>query len=181
MSFRNRLLLIFTVAIVAAVGMVEWLISGITRESFERTETQRVDALVAQFQKEFTRRKEEIVRAVNAVANSESLANIASAVDYSPFVNDATQLAASHKLDLLELVAADGSIISSAEWPARFGYKEDWLTGDGDWKSRGAFLKGEEVPTGVVLSLVAVGVTSVGDQKVSVVGGQILDSGFLST
>ncbi len=101
MSFRARLLLIFTVAIVAAVGMVEWLIAGITRESFERTERQRVDVLVAQFQKEFTRRKEDIVRAMNDIADSETLANIAGAADYSPFVNEATQLAAAHKLDLL--------------------------------------------------------------------------------
>jgi two-component system nitrogen regulation sensor histidine kinase NtrY len=180
MTFRNRLLLVFTVAIIASVGMVEWLIAGITRESFERTETQRVDALVAQFQKEFTRRKEEIVHAVNAIANSDALANVTSATDYSPFVNEAAPLAASYRLDLLELVAAEGSIISSAEWPARFGYPETWLTG-GNWKARGAFLKREEVPHGVVLSLLSVGISTVGDQKVYVVGGQILDSDFLST
>ena len=181
MTFRTRLLLVFTVAIIASVGMVEWLIAGITRGSFERTETQRVDALVAQFQKEFTRRKQEIVRAVNAIANSDAVANVASATDYSPFVNEAPPLAASYRLDLLELVAGDGSIISSAEWPARFGYSESWLTEDGNWKARGAFLKREEVPRGVVLSLVAVGIASAGDQKVYVVGGQILDSDFLAT
>ena len=122
MTFRTRLLLVFTVAIIASVGMVEWLIAGITRGSFERTEAQRVDALVAQFQKEFTRRKQEIVRAVNAIADSDAVANVTSATDYSPFVNEAPPLAASYGLDLLELVAGDGSIISSAEWPARFGY-----------------------------------------------------------
>jgi signal transduction histidine kinase len=180
-TFRTRLLLIFTLAVMSSVGMVEWLISGITRESFERTEAQRVDALVAQFQKEFTRRKEEIVRAVNTVANSDAVINIASSVDASVFVDEAPRLAASHALDLLELVAADGAIISSAEWPARFGYKEEWLNGAGEWKARGAFLKREEVPDGVVLSLVAVGIASVGDQKVYVVGGRILDSDFLSS
>ena len=162
MTFRTRLLLIFTLAVVASVGTVDWLISGTTREAFERTESQRVDALVAQFQKEFTRRKEEIVRAVNAIAGSDAMANIASSSDTSTFVNEAAPLAASHGLDLLELVAADGSIISSAEWPARFGYKEEWLTGGEAWKARGAFLKREEVPDGVVLSLLAVGVASVG-------------------
>ena len=181
MTFRTRLLLVFTVAIIASVGMVEWLIAGITRGSFERTEAQRVDALVAQFQKEFTRRKQEIVHAVNAIANSDAVANVTSATDYSPFVNEAPPLAASYRLDLLELVAGDGSIISSAEWPARFGYPESWLTEDGNWKARGAFLKREEVPRGVVLSLVSVGISSAGDQKVYVVGGQILDSDFLAT
>ena len=180
MSFQARLLLLFSLAVVASVGTVEWLISDITRESFERTEAQRVDALVAQFQKEFNRRKEEIVRSVDAIAGSDTLATIASSADYSQFVNEAPPLAASHSLDLLELVAADGTIISSAEWFARFGYKENWLT-QGEWKKRGAFLKREEVPDGVVLSLVSVGIASVGDQRVFVVGGQILDSSFLST
>ncbi|HWC98986.1 MAG TPA: ATP-binding protein [Candidatus Sulfopaludibacter sp.] len=180
MSFRTRLLLLFALAVVASVGTVEWLISGITRESFERTETQRVDALVAQFQKEFTRRKEDIVRAVNAIAGSDAVANIASSSDYNEFVNDAEPLAASHSLDLLELVAADGAIISSAEWRARFGYKEDWLV-SGEWKQHEAFLKREEVPDGVVLSLVSVAIARVGDQRIYVVGGQILDSSFLST
>jgi two-component system, NtrC family, nitrogen regulation sensor histidine kinase NtrY len=179
-SFRTRLLLLFSLAVIASVGTVEWLISDLTRESFERTETQRVDALVAQFQKEFNRRKEDIVRSVNAIAGSDAVAAIASSADYSQFVNEAPPLAASHSLDLLELVAADGTIISSAEWFARFGYKENWLT-QGEWKKRGAFLKREEVPEGVVLSLVSVGIASVGDQRVFVVGGQILDSSFLST
>lgn len=180
MSFRVRLLLIFTLAVMASVGLVEWLISGITRESFERTESQHVNALVAQFQKEFARRKQEIVRSVDAIANSDTVANIASSSDYSTFVHDAETLATGHSLDLLELVAGDGAIISSAQWPARFGYQEEWLT-SGDWKSRGAFLKREEVPTGVVLALVSVGAATVGDRKVYVVGGQVLDSGFLST
>ena len=38
----------------------------------------------------------------------------------------AEQVAASYQLDFLDFVAADGSIVSSAEFPARFGYKDDW-------------------------------------------------------
>ena len=44
--------------------------------------------------------------------------------DYSTFVDRAKGLAAAHQLDFLELIADDGTIISSAQWPARFGYKE---------------------------------------------------------
>ncbi len=127
MTFRTRLLLIFTVAVVAAVGVVELLVAGKTREAFERLETQRVSALVAQFQSEFARREQEIVRAVEGIANSDAAVNIAIATDFAPYVNEATALAAAHGLDLLELVAGDGSIVSSAEWPARFGYKDEWL------------------------------------------------------
>ena len=44
----------------------------------------------------------------------------------------------------LELVAADHTILSSAEWPARFGYKEELVEAGQDWESRGAVLRREE-------------------------------------
>ena len=181
MTFRTRLLVIFTLAVVASVGLVELLVSNSTREAFEGLETQRVDALVAQFQKEFDRRKEEIVLAVNGIARSDALSAIATSADFSSYYDVAPDLASAHGLKLLELVAGDGTIISSAEWPARFGYSEEWLTHATDWHSLGAFLKREELSDGVALSLVAVSTVEVGDRRLYVVGGQELDREFLST
>jgi two-component system, NtrC family, nitrogen regulation sensor histidine kinase NtrY len=181
MTFRTRLLLIFTLAVVVSVGLVEWLVSASTRERFERLESQRADALVAQFRSEYLRRGQEIARAVNAIAASDTAVNIAAAPDYSLYYDEAASLAAAHSLDLLELVAPDGSIISSAEWPARFGYKEDWIAQHTDWNSRGAFLRREELPDGVTLALVAVGATTAGGRVMYIAGGQRLDSAFLST
>ncbi len=153
MTFRTRLLLIFTIAVVASVGLVEWLVSATTRERFERIEAQRSNALVAQFRSEYDRRGLEIARAVHGIAASDIAVNIAAASDYSTYYETAASLAAAHNLDLLELVAADGSIISSAQWPARFAYKEDWILQHPDWKSRSAFLRREELPDGVTLGL----------------------------
>ena len=181
MTFRIRLLLIFTAAVVASVGVVEWSVSSNTREAFERLETQRVDALVAQFRNEFERRKQEIVRAVNRIAESRQATDIAISSNPEQYYREAEPLAATNGLDLLELVAADGSIVSSAEWPARFAYKEDWLTAGADWKTRGAFLKREELEDGFTLSLLAVGAAIAEDHKLYVVGGQQLDREFLST
>ncbi len=181
MSFRTRLLLIFTLAVVASVAMVEWLVTSYTREAFERVETQRVATLVAQFQKEFARRKQEIVQAVAAIAGSETATNLALATDYSGEYSTAEKLASTRSLDLLEFVAADGTIISSAQWPAKFGRREDWLAAAADWKATGAFLKREELPDRVTLAVVAVAVTQVGDRQVFVIGGQHLDEDFLST
>ena len=181
MTFRTRLLLIFTVTIVAAVSIVEWLVTDSTRTAFERLENQRVEALIAQFQTEFQRRGQEIVRAVNTVASTDAVITIAGSSDYGPFYDAATEMAAAHGLGLLQLVADDGTIVSSAEWPARFGYKEAWLTERSDWKAREAFLKREELADGVTLSLLAVGTAAAGDRKLYVVGGQQLDRAFLST
>jgi two-component system nitrogen regulation sensor histidine kinase NtrY len=181
MRFRTRLLLILTVAIVTSVAVVDLLVLGSTRRAFERLEAQRANALVLQFRNEFDRRRRELVRTVNAIAASEATRQIAIQPDASAYYDYAAPQAATHDLDMLELVAADGTIVSSAQYAARFGYKEDWLTSGEDWKRRGAFLRREELPQGVTLALVAVGTAVEGDRKLYVVGGRELDREFLST
>ena len=181
MTLRTRLLLIFTAVVVATVALVEGLVSRTTRNAFERMENQRVDALVTQFRREFARRRDEIVRAVNSIAASDTATTIALSPDPAAHYNEAPALAMAHGLDLLELVAGDGTIISSAEWPARFGYKEEWLAGTTAWKARGAFLRREELSDGVTLALAAVGETVAGDHTLYIAGGQRLDREFLST
>jgi len=182
-TFRTRLLLIFTIAVIATVGVVELLVLGSTRRAFEGVESQRVDALVAQFRLEFERSKQEIVRAVGGIARSDALRDFVTKADYWPYLDQeaAQNLASTQGLKLLELVAGDGTIVSSAEWPARFGYHEEWLTQETDWHSRGAFLKREELSDGVALSLVAVATAEVADRKLFVVGGQEMDRDFLGT
>jgi len=181
MTFRTRLLLIFTVAVTAAVGVVELVVSSRARQAFEDMETKRAEALVTQFNREFERRGTEVTRTVESIAASGAARDIAISPDPVQYVDQAALLASTNGLDLLELVAGDGAIVSSAEWPARFGYKEDWLLGEPDWKARGAFLKREELPDGVALALVAVGTASAGDRKLYVAGGRLLDREFLST
>jgi signal transduction histidine kinase len=180
MTFRTRLLLVFTIAVVAAVGLVELLVTGSTRRTFEALEAQRADDLTRQFRREFDRRGREIVRAVTAIAASDEAANVAIQPDSADWYEEAGKLASTHGLDLLELVDGQGAIVSSAQWPARFGYKEDWLPGV-DWSHRGAFLRREELPAGPTLALVAVGTTVAGDRRLYVAGGQELDREFLSS
>ena len=181
MTLRTRLLLMAAVVVAASVALVEGLISRTTRNAFERMDNQRVTALEAQFRKEFARRGDEVVRAVNGIAASDAAVNVAVSSDPATYYNEAPGLAAAQGLDLLELVAGDGAIISSAEWPARFGYKEDWLAGTTGWKGRGAFLRREELADGVTLALAAVGEARAGDRRLYVAGGQRLDREFLST
>jgi two-component system, NtrC family, nitrogen regulation sensor histidine kinase NtrY len=175
-TFRTRLLLLFTVAIVAVVGIVEALVLAQTRRAFERSEGQRAEALVAQFRKEFDRRREEIAQDVKRLADSDAALNIAMAPDPERWVNDASSMASAQGLELLELVSGDGTIISSAEWPARFLYKEDWLT-----PTDTAVLRREELPGGMTLALSAVRVVTAGDRRLYVIGGQQLDEKLLST
>ena len=85
--------------------------------------------------------------------------------DVSRYVNDANGVSKSHQLDLLDFVSSDGSIISSVEWPARFGYKFDWVTQPEDWAARGAFWMKVDTQDGPALALVAVRVVPVGDKN----------------
>jgi HAMP domain-containing protein len=185
-TFRTRLLLIFTTAVVLSVAAVGMIVAGTTRRAFERQESQRVAALVAQFRNEFTRRRQEIAHRVERIANAESTLNLAIATsgptpDYSPYVNEAASLAAAHGLDFLELVAGDGTIISSASWPARFGYREEGLVGSADWAGHSAFLKREELPDETALALEAVRVVKDGYSLLYVAGSEKLDRDFLQS
>ncbi len=181
MIFRTRLLVIVTASVVASVGLVEWVVTENTRRAFERLEEQRSAALTAQFRREFERRGQDIVRAVRAIAQSEAAVGIAIQPDPTTYFKEAGALAATHGLDLLELVAPDGTIVSSAEWPARFGYKEEWLTGGADHETQGAFLRRAELPDGFTLALTAVGTVRAGDRLLYVTGGQKLDREFLKS
>ncbi|MGO4880771.1 MAG: ATP-binding protein [Bryobacteraceae bacterium] len=186
MTFRTRLLLAFTLTVVVAVAFVGAIVSTTTRRAFERVDAGRVSALVAQFHQEFLRRQREIAQHVQDIANADATRDILIALarpdaDPSAYVDAAQPLAAAHNLDFLELVSAAGSIVSSAQWPARFLYQEDWVTQRADWNSQEPFLKREELPDGTALGLIAVRVASVGDNKLYIVGGESLDRDFLSS
>jgi signal transduction histidine kinase len=179
-------LIAFTLMVVFAVAVVAWVVSATTRRAFEQLDAQRTQALVAQFQQEFARRGAEIVRRVDGVAETEATQRMALRLnlpdaDVSLYVNDATGISRTHQLDFLEIVNHDGAIISSAQWPARFGYKNDWVTQSVDWKSRGAFLRKEELPDGFALALVSVRPVAVGERRIYIIGGQRLDKEFLAS
>jgi signal transduction histidine kinase len=101
--------------------------------------------------------------------------------DSSLYVHDANGASQDHSLDFVEFVNGDGTLISSAQYPARVGYKNDWLTATKDWHGSTAFLKREELPDGVALSLSAVRTLPVGEKNFYVIGGRRLDQNFLAS
>jgi two-component system nitrogen regulation sensor histidine kinase NtrY len=184
-SFRTKLLLVITLTVSVSVALVAFLVQSNIRKSFERLDDERTNALVNQFGAEFDRRGQQIAQRVEAVANSESVLKIGlnanqAQPDFSTFVNEAQALAAAQQLDLLEILSQDGTIISSAHWPARFGYKESWITerGAAVWKP---FLKREEFPEGFALAIVAARPVKIRDATIYVVGGQRLDWKFFQS
>jgi len=125
MSFRTKLLALFTVTIITAVTLVGWGVSSYTRREFELFNRQRSDALVAQFRREYAQRGEEVAHRVQGIADAEATVRMAidlnrPQADASQYYNDAHGIAQSQQLDFFDIVADDGTLISSAEWPARF-------------------------------------------------------------
>jgi signal transduction histidine kinase len=184
-SFRTKVFLTISAAVVLAVWVVAAVVSMLVSDSFERRDAERTASLVSQFRREFDRRGAEVARRIEAVAGSDAVARLAASaggqLDASQYYAQAQTLAQEQSLDFLELVGPDAAIISSAEWPARFGYKEDWLAAPVDWKSQGVFLKKEDLADGPVLGLVAARSVSDGDKTIVVVGGRRMDQEFLDS
>jgi two-component system nitrogen regulation sensor histidine kinase NtrY len=187
MSFRTKLFLIFLVTVLASVSVMAYGVTRYTRGAFEETDTQRTEAIVAQFQQEFAQRGNQIVQQVKNIADAEITMKVAldlatRTLDQSIFFHDANGAAQDHNLDFVEFVSWDGTLISSAQYPSRVGHKNDWVTSKKDWNESGAFLKREELPDGVELSLTAVRSLSGGNDKyLYIIGGQRMDQNFLST
>ena len=178
MSFRTKVFLSITSAVVLAVWIVAGVVSTLVTKSFERRDAQRTVTLVAQFRREFDRRSAEVARRLDAIANSDQVARVVVDLgspqpDPGKYYDQAQTLAREQSLDFLELVAADGSIISSAEWPARFGYKESWLLQSAE--SKNTFLKREELADGAALGLITARTVKAGNEELYIAGGQKLD------
>jgi signal transduction histidine kinase len=182
LSFRRKLLLVFALTVFLCVGTVAWIVSAMTRRAFERANEDQTTALVAQFRREFDRRGDEVAHRVETIAGSEIATRMALEVsrgpaDYSAYVNEAKTLADNQQLDSLEFVDSHGMILSSAQWPAKFGYKENSLPLGSPNKN--AFLRQEEMPDGVAVSLSAMRQIEVGDKPLYVIGGRRLDQDFM--
>jgi signal transduction histidine kinase len=188
-SFRTKIFLSVAGTVLVAVWIVAAVVSELVTQSFERRDAQRTATLVNQFQREFERRGAEVARRIEAVADSDDVqrlaANLANQADTSSYYTQAQLLAQEQSLDFLELVAPDGTIISSAEWPARFGYKEDWIAAGPspftDWKAQSSFLKKEDLADSTLLGLIAVRAVKSGDSTLYVAGGLRLDKSFLDS
>jgi two-component system, NtrC family, nitrogen regulation sensor histidine kinase NtrY len=185
MSFRTKIFLSITATVVLAVWIVAAVVSALVSQSFERREAQRTAAFVGQLQREIDRRGADVARRVAAVAGSDAVqrlaVNLGGQLDTSQYFAAAQTLAQEQSLDFLELVGPDAAIISSAEWPARFGYKEDWLAAAVDWNSQGVFLKKEDLADGSALGLITVQSVKAANGMLYVAGGRRLDKEFLES
>lgn len=180
MSLRQRLLLLFSLTVAASVAAVTWTVLVRIRQVFEIRDRQETALFVSQFQREFQHHSDEVAAAVDRLAASEPAHEMAFQIgqsgDASPYLTTAQSMAQSAQLDFLEIVGADGNVISSAQWPARFGYPQPAVAQAG----RAPFLKREDLPDGSrAIGLFAVRAIG-GTPAIRLIGGERLDQALLA-
>jgi len=178
-SLRQKLLLLFSLTVAAAVAAVAWTVMVRIRHVFEMRDQEETALFVSQFQREFQHRSQEVAAAVNRLAASERASamafELAQSGDAAAYLTEAQSMAQDAQLDFLEIVGTDGNVVSSAQWPARFGYPEPAAAN----ASATPFLKREDLPDGSsALGLFAV--HAVGGTEVRLIGGERLDQSFLA-
>jgi two-component system, NtrC family, nitrogen regulation sensor histidine kinase NtrY len=181
MSLRQKMLLMFSLTVVLAVAAVAWTVSARVRLLFEDLDRARTTALVNQFLREYQRRSNDVAQRVDRLAKDERVTRIgydlAHGGDAALYLTEAGPLAQEYQLDYLELVQSNGSIVSSAQWPAHFGYKEPAIASAG----QPSFLKEEisdnERPEA---GLFAVRAVPGAESALYIVAGEKLGSAFLS-
>lgn len=186
MTFRSKLFLIFLVTVLTSVSLVAYGVTHYAQKAFERMDAQRTEAMEAQFKKEFAQRGDVVVQQVENIANADVTVRMAIDLsrpnaDSSIYLHDANGAAQSHGLDFVEFVNSEGTLVSSAQYPARVGYKNDWVTSSKNWDGTGAFLERVELPDSAALSLTSVRTQSVGDKTLYIIGGRRLDLNFLAS
>jgi signal transduction histidine kinase len=187
MSFRTKLLFVVLLTIFASVSVVAYAVTYYTRSSFEAMDTQRTEALVAQFKKEFIQSGAELSHQVKNIADAGVTDRMAIDLshpnaDASLYARDAFGAAQEHGLTYVEMVNSDGVLITSVQNPAHVGQKLNWVTSVRNWNDTDAFLKKEELPDGVSLSLTVVRTNdTVADKSLYIIGGQRVDQNFLAS
>ena len=180
MSLRQKLLLMLSLTVAAAVAAVTWTVLVRVRLVFEKRDQEETALFVSQFQREFQERSTEVAATVDRIAASERVRAMAFELvqsgDASPYLNEAQTLAQDAQLDFLEVVGPDGNVVSSAQWPARFGYSEPAAAATAT-----TFLKREDLPDGsTALGIFAVRAIRRAEPAVKLIGGKRLDQTFLA-
>jgi len=181
MKFRRKLLAVFALTVLLCAAAVAWLIAYFARRNFEDASEQRSTALIVRVDREFNQRKAAVLRRVENIAATPTALRMAVSlnrgpVDYGEYLNEARNLADAQQLDFLDFADDQGTILSSAELPAKFGYKTVLPAGD----PLGVFFQQEDLPNGSVLGLCAMRKVTVADKALFVIGGQRIDRSFVA-
>jgi hypothetical protein len=179
-TFRQRLLLVFSILVISLVASFAWIVSRRADATFNTMAGQQAAAVASAFHRRLTRREAAVAAVLGRMATDPALRQIAhgtgATVSPAAFVTVAASFARQYHLDYLELVSPGGTILSSAQWPARYGYQEPAISESG----KSPFLAQEQLPSGSsALGIFAVRALAVSGPPLYLVGGRRLDPRIL--
>lgn len=172
-SMRRRLLIAFAAVAVPPVLLLAALVLVLLSRSFERTATARLgdglDAVVGRL----SRIEAEARARVAAVAREDLPPGVE-----ADLPGLATEAGERRDLDMLEVVASDGTILSSLHWPVAYGLRDQDRTFDG-----APHFRVEKIGAGYGaserLALVAEAPGTLAGREVVVRGGAFVDGALL--
>jgi len=121
MSFRTKLFLIFLITVLASVSIVAYGVTHYAQAAFEEMDTERTEALVSQFKKEYAQHGEEVCIKLKT-SQTRKLQYVWHLISQSPnadpsiYVHDANGAAQDHG-SIHGIVNYDGTLISSRSIP----------------------------------------------------------------
>ena len=186
MTFRTKLLVVSSLTVAGAVALVTGAVSIIARRSFERIAQDQRKGILNQFQREVQSQSHAVEDKVSRVAASDAVLQIAVEAnrpqpDFSEFVDEARQQALAQALDYVDILQQDETIISSANAPARFGYRNNWLISSEDRTSGHAFLTRVPLDDGSAVAIAAIRPVNAGERSIFIIGARRLDPSFLAS
>ena len=153
-TFRTKLLFISSFTVAGAVALVTGAVSISTRRAFERIDSERREALLDNFAANWMRKAKRSPAAWKWPRRRPVCSRSSSGTaEYDRAQTEAEAVS----LDFLDVVKPDLTIISSAHWPARFGYQNNWQIAPEDWTAADVFLtRIPTLPEGSAVALVAI-------------------------
>jgi len=187
MTLRLRLFALVAVLVTLTVVLVTSVVASSARQAFATLDAQRTAAIAAQIRREFAVQQDQIAQRLERIAASDTVQRTVtelgrSTADPARHVGDAGPLAAAQGLDFLDLVDDRGKILSSAQTPARFGYRHPaWADGGAAAPATpAALLQRIDLPSEHAVGFIATRTVTAGDHRLYVIGGRRLDDQFLA-
>ncbi len=112
MSLATKLSLAFS-GLIATAALAAWMVYSSAQQAFDQVDQQRTKAVLAQLQQRLAASKADLHQQINQAANSEVIRKIlVSPGNVSLTIEAAGKEADAYRLDFLEMVGDDGSVIS---------------------------------------------------------------------
>ncbi len=182
LRLRTQLMLALAVLAILAVALTSWVALSRVEDKFSRIFEQRVEFL----RTDATRRLETV-----GLQTAQRMRSLAAGLLGDPLVEhvlvrpapgrvevieSAARMRSLSGLELLQIVSDEGTILSSAQWPERAGFQAGDLL---DLPEGAATFRRERTPQGEVLSQVVRSTAVLGQRRVHLIGGKILNEAFL--